>query len=116
VGKDDFATQLRVATRNEGVRTEYLTVDTPTGKCGVVITGHDRSLVTDLGAANKYSETHLSSPEIWGLVENAKYYYVGGYHLTVCPAAIIALGEHAARNDKVFFPEYCTAFNSRSSQ
>jgi adenosine kinase len=101
VGKDDFAAQLREATKREGVRTEYLTTDTSTGKCGVVITGEHRSLVTDLGAANEYSLTHLQRPEIWALVENAKYFYVGGYHLTVCPPAIIALGKHAAENNKV---------------
>ena len=101
VGKDDFAAQLRAATKKEGVRTEYMTVDTSTGKCGVVVTGHDRSLVTDLGAANEYKLDHLKSPEIWALVENAKYFYVGGYHLTVCPPAIIELGKHAAQTNKV---------------
>ena len=101
VGKDDFAAQLRAATKQEGVRTEYMTVDKSTGKCGVVITGHDRSLVTDLGAANEYKLDHLKSPEIWKLVENAKYFYVGGYHLTVCPPAILELGKHAASTNKV---------------
>ena len=104
VGKDDFAAQLRAATKKEGVRTEYMTVDTSTGKCGVVVTGHDRSLVTDLGAANEYKLDHLKSPEIWALVENAKYFYVGGYHLTVCPPAIIELGKHAAQTNKVPLP------------
>ena len=103
VGEDDFAAQLREATKNEGVRTEYLTVKTSTGKCGVVLTGHHRSLVTDLGAANEYKLEHLQTPEIWKLVENAKYYYVGGYHLTVCPPAILALGKHAAEHNKVMF-------------
>jgi adenosine kinase len=104
VGKDDFAAQLRSATKKEGVRTEYMTVDTSTGKCGVLITGHHRSLVTDLGAANEYKLDHLQSPEIWKLVEGAKYYYVGGYHLTVCPPAIIELGKHAAEKNKVSPP------------
>jgi len=78
-----------------------MTVDTSTGKCGVVITGHSRSLVTDLGAANEYKLEHLKSPEIWKFVEGAKYFYVGGYHLTVCPPAILELGKHAAENNKV---------------
>lgn len=34
-------------------------------------------------------------------MEGAKYYYVGGYHLTVCPPAILELGKHAAENNKV---------------
>jgi adenosine kinase len=103
VGRDDFAEQLRTATKQEGVRTEYMTVDVSTGKCGVILTGHHRSLVTDLGAANEYKLEHLQSPEIWKLVENAQYFYVGGYHLTVCPPAIIALGKHAVETNKVCF-------------
>jgi adenosine kinase len=73
-----------------------------TGRCGVVITGHDRSMVTDLGAANHYDTDHLKSPEVWKLVEGATHYFVGGYHLTVCPPAIQALAEEAAKNNKVF--------------
>jgi adenosine kinase len=86
----------------EGLRTEYMTVDASTGKCGVVITGHSRSLVTDLGAANEYKVEHLKSPGIWGLVEGAKFFYVEGYHLTVCLPAILELGKHAAHSNKVF--------------
>ena len=102
VGKDDFAAQLRAATQVEGLRTEYMVADTvATGKCGVVITGHSRSLVTDLGAANEYKVEHLKSPEIWRLVEGAKFFYVEGYHLTVCMPAILELGKHAAATNKV---------------
>ena len=78
-----------------------MTVDASTGTCGVIITGLSRSLVTDLGAANEYKLAHLQSPEIWSLVESAKYFYVGGFHLTVCPPAIVALGKHAAETNKV---------------
>jgi adenosine kinase len=82
-----------------------MTVDASTGKCGVVITGHSRSLVTDLGAANEYKVEHLKSPEIWGLVEGAKFFYVEGYHLTVCLPAILELGKHAAQTNKVSSPK-----------
>jgi adenosine kinase len=59
-------------------------------------------MCTDLAAANCYKIEHLKSPEIWKLVEQAKFYYVGGYHLTVCVPAILALGEEAAKNNKTF--------------
>jgi adenosine kinase len=82
---------------------EYLEDEThPTGRCGVVITGHDRSMVTDLAAANEYKVEHLKSLAIWKLVEQAQYYYVGGYHLTVCVPAIMALAEEAVEKNKVF--------------
>lgn len=74
----------------------------PTGRCGVIITGHNRSLVTHLAAANEYKIEHLKQPHIWSLVEKAKVYYVGGYHLTVSVPAILALAEQAAENNKVY--------------
>jgi adenosine kinase len=58
-------------------------------------------MCTDLAAANCYKIDHLKSPEIWKLVEQAKVYFVGGYHLTVSPPAIMALAEEAAQNNKV---------------
>ena len=103
VGKDSYADQLVDACSVKGaVRTEYrIEENVPTGKCAVIITGHDRSMVTDLGAANHYKLDHLKSSDIWNLVENADFYYVGGYHLTVCVPAILALAEHAASQNKV---------------
>jgi len=104
VGKDAYADQLiEACSKREGVRTEYrIDEEHPTGRCGVVITGHHRSMVTDLAAANHYKLEHLKSPKIWALVENAEAFYVGGYHLTVCVPAILALAEHAAETNKIF--------------
>lgn len=103
VGKDKYADILREACDKAGLRAEYMTVDhVPTGRCGVIITGHDRSMCTHLAAANEYKVDHLKSPEIWSLVENAQFYYVGGYHLTVSVPAILALAEEAAAKNKTF--------------
>jgi adenosine kinase len=35
------------------------------------------------------------------MVEAARVYFVGGYHLTVCPEAVMALAEEAAAKNKV---------------
>lgn len=103
VGQDQYADVLKEACAKAGLKTEYLQVDdVPTGRCGVIITGHDRSMCTHLAAANEYKIEHLKKPEIWSLVEQAKVYYVGGYHLTVCPPAILALGDEAAKKNKTF--------------
>ena len=59
-------------------------------------------MCTHLAAANEYKISHLKSPEVWDLVQKADFYYVGGYHLTVCPPAIMALAEEAAKENKVF--------------
>ncbi|KAK7756148.1 adenosine kinase [Diatrype stigma] len=111
VGDDKYAAILKDAVREVGLRVEYrVDPKEPTGRCGVVITGHNRSLCTDLAAANHYDLDHLKSPEIWKLVEGARFYYVGGYHFTVCPPAIQALGQEAAANDKVFVVNFSAPF------
>ncbi|KAF1998455.1 adenosine kinase-like protein [Amniculicola lignicola CBS 123094] len=103
IGRDKYGETLESICKEAGVRTEYRYDDEqPTGRCGVVITGHNRSLCTDLAAANCYKLEHLQSEKIWKLVQEAKVYYVGGYHLTVCVPAILALAEEAAKEDKLF--------------
>lgn len=103
VGEDQYSTELRRANEEAGVFSNYMVhKDIPTGKCAALITGAHRSLVTDLAAANNYKLEHLKAAENWKYVEEAKVFYVGGFHLTVCPAAINALGEHAAETNKIF--------------
>ncbi|EYE93424.1 adenosine kinase [Aspergillus ruber CBS 135680] len=103
VGKDKYADLLKDACTKAGVHTEYRVDDVqPTGKCGVIITGHNRSMCTHLAAANEYKPEHLKQPQIWSLVEKAQIYYVGGYHLTVSVPAILALAEEAAAKNKIF--------------
>jgi len=103
IGEDTYGEKLAQVCKEEGLRVEYRIDEVyPTGRCGVIITGHNRSMCTDLGAANHYKLDHLKSPKIWKLVEEAEYYYVGGYHLTVCVPAILALAEEAAAKDKPF--------------
>ena len=82
-GDDKYSAILYDAVKAAGLRVEYR-VDPKhqTGRCGVIITGHNRSLCTELGAANHYDLDHLKKPEIWKLVENAEVYYVGGFHFT----------------------------------
>ncbi|PKY05430.1 putative adenosine kinase [Aspergillus campestris IBT 28561] len=103
VGKDKYADILKEACTTAGVHTEYRVDEAqPTGKCGVIITGHNRSMCTHLAAANEYKLEHLKQPHIWSLAEKAQVYYIGGYHLTVCVPAIQALGEEAAAKNKIF--------------
>jgi adenosine kinase len=82
-GDDKYAAILHDAVKAAGLRVEYrVDPKEKTGRCGAIITGHNRSLCTDLGAANHYDLDHLKKPEIWKLVENAEVYYVGGFHFT----------------------------------
>ncbi|KAG6017976.1 hypothetical protein E4U54_008525 [Claviceps lovelessii] len=102
-GDDKYSAIMHDAVKAAGLRVEYrVDQEHKTGRCGVVITGHNRSLCTDLGAANHYDLEHLKKPEIWSLVENAEVFYVGGYHFTVCPPAIMELAKQAAEKNKIF--------------
>ncbi|KAH7329226.1 Ribokinase-like protein [Stachybotrys elegans] len=102
-GDDKYAAILHDAVKAAGLRVEYrVDPEHKTGRCGAIITGHNRSLCTDLGAANHYGLDHLKKPEIWSLVENAEIYYVGGFHFTVCPPAIMELAKQAASRNKPF--------------
>ncbi|KAI9677460.1 MAG: adenosine kinase [Caeruleum heppii] len=102
IGRDKYGSILQEAVDKADLRVEYRVDESqPTGRCGVIITGHDRSMCTDLAAANHYKLEHLQQPHIWELVKQAQVYYVGGYHLTVCVPAAMALAEEAAKENKV---------------
>lgn len=59
-------------------------------------------MCTHLAAANEYKIEHLKSPEIWALVQQASVYFVGGYHLTVCVPAVLALAQEAVAKNGIF--------------
>ncbi|KAL6707534.1 adenosine kinase [Coniothyrium glycines] len=114
IGKDKYGETLEKISADAGVKTEYLYDEkTPTGRCGVVITGQNRSLCTDLAAANNYKIEHLKEERIWKQVENAQVLYVGGFHLTVCVPAIKALAEEAASKNKTFILNLSAPFISQ---
>lgn len=111
VGKDIYADKLREANDVYGLRTEYqVCEDVATGKCAALINGVHRSLATDLAAANHFKVDHLEKPENWAIVEKAKFFYIGGFHLTVSPPAIEKLGKHAAETNKVFAMNFSAPF------
>ncbi|XP_077999007.1 uncharacterized protein LOC144451955 isoform X2 [Glandiceps talaboti] len=103
VGDDKFGEKMREKAEKVGVNVRYLvTKEHPTGTCAVLITDHNRSLCAYLAAANSYKKDHLIEAENWEIVEKAKVYYVAGFHLTVAPDAILALGKHATEKGKTF--------------
>lgn len=111
VGKDIYADKLIEANKSVGLTTSYMVQeDIATGKCGALINGVNRSLVTDLAAANHFKPSHLEKPENWAHVEGAKAFYIGGFHLTVSPEAIQLLGKHAAKENKDFIMNFSAPF------
>jgi adenosine kinase len=103
VGDDAYGEQLASAAKSDGVDVHYLK-DTvfPTGACAVLVRDKDRTLVANLGAANHYKKTHLELDEIDAIVRNAQLYYASGFFVTVSPESLIAIGEHAAEQNKPF--------------
>lgn len=74
-----------------------------TGACAVVITGHDRSLVTTLRASEKFEKGYLESERMRELVEGAKVYYVGGFFLTHGVESALVVAKRAAETGKVSY-------------
>jgi len=102
VGKDADAETLKKKAEEGGTQVAYHVDEaTPTGTCAVLITGKDRCLVTSLGAANNYKETHLNEVGM-PIVEAAKIYYISGFFLTVSCPSIDIVGKHASANNKIF--------------
>lgn len=101
-GNDMYEEILFKKATEVGVNVKYdIHPEKSTGKCCAIITGEDRSLVTDLGAAQLFNIEFLNRPEIWNLVEKAKYFYIGGFVLPESKPAVMKILKHAAENDKV---------------
>lgn len=104
VGKDKSCDTLEKVAGEAGMVVKYQkSSDHPTGKCAVLITGQDRSLVTKLDAANHFTTAHLEDKENWALVEAAKVYYSSGFFLTVSPDSMLKVAEHAGKTEGKHF-------------
>jgi len=103
VGDDDFATKMRDACAKDGVKISYL-VDkaAPTGTCAVLINENERSLCTNLNAANNYKAAHLQEPANWKVLSDAKIIYSAGFFITVSPESIKLASEEAARTGALY--------------
>merc|ERR1712186_31597 len=88
IGKDENGEKLQKACSTDGVQALYM-VDssTPTGVCATLITGIERSLCTNLNAANNYKVDHCKEAGHWQVVKGAKIVYSAGFFATVSPAA-----------------------------
>jgi len=103
VGKDANADTMKAECEKAGVNALYM-VDpsTPTGSCACCILGKERSLCTNLHAANNYKETHLQEPANWAVASGAKIIYSAGFFITVSPASIKLASREAAKNGNIY--------------
>ncbi len=121
VGADDRARILEDKAREAGVDVRYqINRNQPTGVCGSVITGQNRSLIARLGAADSFQHQWLQNPANWTLVEKARFYYIGGFVFPVCSQVIFDVAEHAAQMNKTLVmnlsaPFLCEYFANTTS-
>jgi len=99
IGADAEGEKLKQACTKDGVRALYM-VDksTPTGACATLIRGIERSLCTNLNAANNYKVEHCKEPSNWKVVQDAKIIYSAGFFATVSPDAIKAASREKAKD------------------
>ncbi|CAF1552159.1 unnamed protein product [Rotaria magnacalcarata] len=86
VGEDKYHPLLHDAAAKSGLLLSYQVYANPkeqiqTGTCAVLITGNNRSLVANLGAANHFTIEHLDEPKNKQLIEKAKIFYTAGFFL-----------------------------------
>jgi adenosine kinase len=111
VGDDDLAEQLKEANKREGLDQVYqVKKGEKTGACAVIITGHLRSLVTNLRVAEKFEKSHLSSPEVAPLIIDAKFFYVEGYFLSHGVESALELSSKSAAAGKTFVLNFSAPF------
>ncbi|KAG9415054.1 hypothetical protein AC1031_008480 [Aphanomyces cochlioides] len=115
VGKDDFGKVLRECAEKDGVNVHYMEHEEfSTGTCAVCLNKDgERSLVANLSAANKFDLSHLEDDRSKEIIEKAKFFYSAGFHLTVCPDAMMKLAEHATLSNKVFMINLSAPFISQ---
>lgn len=104
IGDDAFGQTLRTAATNDGVDVHYhVDKETATGTCAVLIKEHERSLIANLAAANKYQMSHLLSDEVQPIWKSAKIVYISGFFLTVSPDSILHLAKHCHEHEEKTF-------------
>jgi len=120
VGADDSSKILEEKAREAGVNVRYQKSDKPTGRCAVLITDQNRSLVTKLDAANHFTPAHLEEDSNWSVVSDTKVVYSAGFFLTVSVDSMLKVAKHCAQNNKTYClnlsaPFLCQFFKDQMS-
>jgi len=102
VGKDENGEKMKACCEKDGVTTAYMVDEsTPTGSCACLIEGIERSLCTNLCAANNFKIDHVNKPDNLKLVKEAKIIYSAGFFITVSTDSMkLAQKEAAASGAK----------------
>ncbi|CAG5130251.1 unnamed protein product [Candidula unifasciata] len=97
VGNDKFRHILEQVAQKVGVNVRYQVCEgEDTGRCAAIIIGENRSLITELGAAKKLCVDYVRQPENWAYVEKARFFYEGGFLLSVSPEVVLTIARHSS--------------------
>jgi adenosine kinase len=114
IGNDDFGKKLEDACKADGVQAMYLKdTSVPTGKCAVTILDKERSLTTELSAANNYKASHLQESAQMKVLEGAKVVYSAGFFITVSPESMDIASEKTVANKTTYCLNLSAPFISR---
>ncbi|XP_046650137.1 adenosine kinase-like [Daphnia pulicaria] len=116
VGKDEYSEILETKARSEGVNVRYqYTESESTGTCAVLLTenGANRSLCANLAAANLFTKHHIEIPENRKFIDEADFFYITGFFLTVNPDTIMEVARHANAQNKTLMMNLSAPFLSQ---
>jgi len=103
IGADEFGKKLTDSCKKAGVQAQYMVDGTvATGKCAVTILDKERSLTTDLGAANNYKASHLQDPAQWKVLQGAKVVYSAGFFITVSGESMDLASDETVKNGSIY--------------
>jgi len=103
VGEDENGAKLKAACEKDGVNASYMVdTQTPTGTCATLVVGIERSLCTNLNAANNYKVDHANQPENLKVIQEAKIIYSAGFFITVSPDSIKLASRQQAETGNIY--------------
>ncbi|XP_017855570.1 PREDICTED: adenosine kinase [Drosophila arizonae] len=111
VGRDKFGDTIAKRALADGVETRYqIKDDVPTGTCAVILSGTDRSVVANLGAAALFTTEWLDIEENVCLLDNAKYFYATGFFIAVCPESVLRIAKLSSQTNRYFVLNFSAVF------
>ncbi|EDV41974.2 uncharacterized protein Dana_GF17233 [Drosophila ananassae] len=111
VGKDKLGDRIAKRAKADGLCTLYqLKEELPTGSCAVLISGANRSLVANLGAASLFTDDWMEEEENVCAVERAQYFYFTGFFLAVCPSVVETVARMCSESNRLMILNFSAVF------
>ncbi|XP_074651952.1 uncharacterized protein LOC141906521 isoform X2 [Tubulanus polymorphus] len=111
IGADENGKILTKKAKEVGVNVCYQIRERfKTGICAALIHKQDRSLVTELGAATTFTDKFFDDATVWQQVEQAQFYYIGGFVFTVSEDAILKIARHSTEKGKTLIMNLSAPF------